>query len=266
MNPSRRLFGAALLAAPTAILAQSSPTVAAYIAANGGPATVFAALQQSAQPGPGNPYAAGWLLLVRRAGVPSCLLSACTDLGLRTTGDVLAFVQRCSLSYAEVDGLFPAIMLDTAVLTPYSTILTAATQQFTLSRAGDAGSGASDAFKNDTANGSFVRLPRAKILEAAAKFPRRDADYWRVNLCEAKARSLRAWFDDQGYGNAAVGTAGLFMYQYGQFLRGHEVAVIAEDNPACTLWVVDGAANPAGFVKFPGNEAATSCKLARFYW
>lgn len=255
MNLTRRTFGLAAMLAPSALLAQPSTSVSEYIASRGAEA-VFAELRQLAR------NHAGWLLILRRAGVPSCLLSACNDLGLRTTGQVAAFAERCALSYAEVDALYPAVELDATNLVPWKSILDAASAQFVLSKANDAGFGASDAFTSSHMNGNYFRLPYSKIVEAAQKFPKRDAEFWKQDLCEAKVWSIKAWFADQGYGNAAVGLAGLFLYRWGQFVKGHAVACAVDDSNR--IWLIDGAVYPATHCKFAGNDYATSSKLAAF--
>lgn len=257
---NRRTALATALLSPNAMATTNPTPVADYLRANGAEA-VFTRLQALAKPG-ADKYSAGWLLLTRRAGVPSCLASACADLGLATLGQVDEFVARLSLSYAEVAGLFPAVDIEPSALKPVNwlRIHLQATQQFAIAGLGDP-----DVCKFDHANQTYLAVPRAKLPEVAAKFPLRDADFYRRSKCEDKVAALRGWLVGQGLGDLAIGFAGLYLYTYGNnFLRSHAVGVAMDEFD--TLWLLDGGVYPANFAKFTGNQDCISNKLARLYF
>lgn len=248
----RTLLTAAALAPAAAIAADDT---VAQVVQRQGLANVWASVQRNAQ------TSAGWLLIARRAVFAECLVDACNDMGLRTVGQVSAFVDRCSLSYAEVQGTFPAVPPIAGTDVAMTRISFHAASQFALARTslGDPGD-----YRIEHNDRTYKAVPQADAERLAAAFPWRSAELYRTNDCEDVVSLFRGWVVQQGYTNLAVGLAGLFMYQYGRFTHGHAVPFIY--TTADKVLLIDaGKALPANTVKFAGNTTSTSTKLARLY-
>lgn len=240
----------------------SSPLVAAYLAQQT-PEAVFAKIKALAQPN-ADRHSAGWLFVLRRAGVPSGLAALCQAMGWERLHDVEKFVQDLSLSYAQVQATFPTVDIDLANTrqVDWTQIHFQATQQFAIAsvRAGDPGD-----CKFDHADAAYQCVPRAQLARLAAQFPLRDADFWRANKCEDKVAALRGWLVSQGLGDLAVGFAGLYLYTYGMnYVRSHAVAVAMDEH--MKLWLIDGHVYPADHARFTNNSSCISNKLARLYF
>lgn len=248
----RNAMKAALLSPATALADNTS--VADYVRMTGAQ-VVWASVLRNAQTN------AGWLLIARRAVFPECLVDTCHDMGLRTLGQVTAFVDRCNLSYAEVQGLLPSVPPIVGFDVAMTRISFHAVQQFAIARRSQGDPGDYVVEHNDR---TYKAVPQEDAERLARAFPWHSAELYRTNDCEDVVSLFRGWIVQQGYTNLAVGLAGLFMYQYGRFTHGHAVPFIY--TTADKVLLIDaGKALPANTVKFAGNTTNTSTKLARLY-
>lgn len=255
---TRRNAIKAAAVAPGAALADNTPV--AEVIRRQGAAAVWASIQRLAREN-SNSNAAGWLLLARRAAFAECLIDTCHDLGLRTVGQVEAFVARCGYSYAEVQGLFPTIEAFTGKQVDMLQLQFHAASQFSLARRSTGDPGDYHVEHNDR---KYVAIPPDAAARMAATFPYRSVELWRSDDCEDTVTLMRAWPVQQGHTSLAIGLCGLYMYLGARFSHGHAVPFVFTTDDRFLLMDA-GKVYPANFARFAGNERATSTKLARLY-
>lgn len=253
-NMARRKFMASAAGlAPEGALGFGAEESVTQVVARLGVETVWAAVQRNAR------TSAGWLLIARRAAFAECLVETCRDMGLQTVVQVEAFVTRCGLSYAEVQGMFPAVELLQAGrdIVPAKLHIAAATQ-FSLSRQihGDPAD-----FRFEHFDASYKTLVSAEAVALAAAFPWRSAQLARKRQCEHLVTLFKGWCVQQGYADRAIGFAGLDLYDVGRYALAHAVPFVFTDDNGFLL-LDNGKVFPPRQAKFFGcPQNVTNSKL-----
>lgn len=250
---NRRTFAAAAALAPASVLAE---TTVAELIQRQGLANVWEGLQYNAQHG------AGWLLIAEQAAFPECLQDACDSLGLRTVGQVEAFVARCGLSYAEARAFFPRITVPDARTATAGEIDLEAKSQFSITRLSH---GDFADFETTHGDASYKTVPALHVAELAQSFRWRSAKFAEQKRCEHLVTLFRGECVRQGLAGRAIGLAGLDLFDVGRFALAHAVPFAYCDDRKFRL-IDAGRVLPAGHSKFAGcPQNITYAKLRWIY-
>lgn len=246
----RTLIAAAAMS-PMSVTAET--TVADAIA-NAGVAASWAYVTSQAE------KSAGWLLIARRAAFAECLLDACHDMGLHTLAQVDAFISRCGMSYAEVQGLFPRVALDAGRMVTADELYLQGAMQFSVTKQAHG-----DFADYDLDHGAreYVTLTARGAADLAAAFPWRNAALSQKKQCEHLVTLFKGWCVQQGYADRAIGLAGFDLFSIGVFTIAHAVPFVYLDSGKFVL-LDRGSVFPAGHAKFYGTPANTT--YAKLRW
>lgn len=251
---TRRTLLTAAALAPAAALAQE--TTVAEIIQRQGLANVWASVQRMAQ------SSAGWLLIAEQAAFPECLQDACDSLGLRTVGQVEAFVARCSLSYTEARAFFPRVTLPDARTATAGEIDFEARDQFSITRLADRDF---VAFATTHGDAAYMTVPASHVAELAASFRWRNAAFAERKQCEHLVTLFKGECVRMGLAGRAIGLAGLDLFDVGRFALAHAVPFVYCDDRKFRL-IDAGRVLPAGHSKFAGcPQNITYSKLRWIY-
>ena len=248
---NRRTASAAALM-PWSTLASSTPVTDAIASAG-----IVSSWEYVTQRAKNN---AGWLLILSRAGFPECLADACHSMQLYTLAQVDAFISRCGLSYAEVQGLFPRVSLDAGRTVTADELYLQGAMQFSVTKQAH---GDFADYDMDHGAREYVTVTARGAADLAAAFPWRNAALSNKKQCEHLVTLFKGWCVQQGYADRAIGLAGFDMFSIGVFTIAHAVPFVYLDSGKFVL-LDRGSVSPAGHAKFYGTPATTT--YAKLRW